>query len=67
MTTDRTTTLRYDDDYDPAAAALDRRVSRDGWPEGEREKALADALNNEWTEGLSVGQWVDRAARRLGA
>ncbi len=36
------------------------------WMEGEREKAMNDALNNAWYEGITVQEWVDAAARQLG-
>jgi hypothetical protein len=62
-----TTPENYDATLDKARELLDARIARDGWPAGEREKAVTDALNNAWVEGITVAAWVDRAARTLGA
>jgi hypothetical protein len=61
-----TTEQTYDSDLQAARSLLEEQVPAAGWPEGEREKAMNDALNNEWNEGMTLEEWVDAAARRLG-
>lgn len=61
-----TTEQNYDETLQEALALLDALVGRGGFPVGEREKAMADALNNTWGEGMTVSEWADEAGRRLG-
>jgi len=63
MTT--TTTANYGETLHEATEQLRARISPDGYPEGEREKAICDALNNTWTDGITVAAWVDLATARL--
>lgn len=62
MTT--TSTYDYDSDLAAAEALYDTQESRDGYPAGEYEKTRADRLNNAWSEGITVEQWVARALGR---
>ena len=60
-----TTTANYDADLATAMTQLSARVSSHSFPEGEYEKTLGDELNNRWVEGITVAEWVDRAAERF--
>jgi hypothetical protein len=61
MTTEET----YDEDLAAAREELDEMTPEDGWPEGEREKAMEDALANSWSEGMTVGEWAEVARALL--
>lgn len=60
----------HEQNYDETLAAAREVLGtmlfrRAGWPEGEREKALDDALNNTWHEGLTVVEWANAACDLL--
>lgn len=59
------TSEHYETDLAAARVAIDHRIPQDGYPEDEREKVINDALNNTWTEGKSLDEWVDAAIRRI--
>jgi hypothetical protein len=65
-TTMPTTEETYHTDLTAAREMIEARVQVDGWPEGERETAIGDALNNAWVEGMTLTEWVDAAAVRIG-
>lgn len=67
MTTAMNTTTEqtYDRDLMAARELLDARIPEAGFPEGERDKAIADALNNTWSEGMTVEEWACAAAQML--
>lgn len=56
------TTENYDETLAEAYEILNARVPVEGWPEGEREKAMNDALDNVWGEGMTVEEWAAAAA-----
>lgn len=60
-----TTAANYDETLTRAMDLLDERMGDDTHPAGEREKAISDALNNVWVEGMTVAVWVELAAKRL--
>lgn len=62
----RTTEQTYANDLDDARAMMATRIPQAGFPEGEREKVISDALNNTWVEGMALDEWVDAAADLLG-
>lgn len=59
------TAENYDVTLEQAIAMLRDRVSPNSFPEGEYEKVLDDELNNCWTDGVAVEEWVQRAAERF--
>ena len=59
------TTANYDETLAEATSATLEQVSDAGFPEGERVKAVGDALNNVWVEGITVGEWVEQAVARV--
>lgn len=67
MTTTITTEENYDETLAEAAELLAERVPDADEDDNQTPKWRADALNNEWVEGMTVRAWVDAAAARLGA
>lgn len=60
-----TTTSNHDADLAAAEAQLRARIDFDGH-DGDNGKNALDALNNTWVEGITVGEWVERAADLVG-
>lgn len=57
---------QFDADLATARDRIDSRIPQAGWPQGERAKAICDALNNIWRAGITLDEWVGAAARLLG-
>jgi hypothetical protein len=62
------TLATYEETLDWAIALLSPRVAGllTAIPPVDVEKTTDDALNNVWVEGITVAEWVERAADRLG-
>lgn len=59
-------TTAYDRALTQAAHLLAPRIAGLAIPAAEIPKVTGDALNNTWVDGLTVPEWVDRAAQVLG-
>jgi hypothetical protein len=62
-------TISTSDNYDAtlaqAAEIVMARVPNGAFPKGEREKTIADLLNNSWVEGVTVDAWADAVVARF--